>query len=226
MDVVDILGELLGRKTSKPSRGTDVLKDIFNRGSRKSSSSSTSTTSPSKSSSDISREAQELEELLNVAQDRHSQRRPQSSQTSSRPQTQGVPRQPSRTRRDADVGGTRRELDNERAVVLIRAMVNAAKADGKIDQAEQNKIIENLGGASEESISFLRKEFAAPLNVQEFVQSIPIGMEQQAYSMSLIAIDLDQEVEASYLKQLAAGLRIPVEIRKQIHQRFGAPNIY
>ena len=206
MDAIDILGELLGHKTNKPSRGTDILKDIFGRGSKP------STTSPPKSHHDINREARELEELLNVAKDRstnrNSNRRSETSQPSADRQTPSLPQQ------------------NERAVLLIRAMVNAAKADGKIDETEQHKIIEKLGNTSRENIDFLRKEFAAPLNVQEFVQSVPIGMEQQVYTLSLIAIDLDEGEEASYLMQLANGLRIPVEVREQIHQRLGAPSIY
>ncbi len=112
---------------------------------------------------------------------------------------------------------------DERALVLVRAMVNAAKSDGQIDQSEQQSILERLGDTSREAIEFLRQEFAKPLDVREFAWSVPIGMEQQVYTLSLIAIDLDTSREASYLLELAHGLRIPDEVREQIHQRLGAP---
>jgi uncharacterized membrane protein YebE (DUF533 family) len=115
--------------------------------------------------------------------------------------------------------------DSERALVLVRAVLNAAKSDGQLDRAEQQSILEHLGDASRETIQFLRDEFAKPLNVGEFARSVPIGMEQQVYTLSLIAIDLDTRREADYLTQLANALRIPKEIREQIHERLGAPGI-
>jgi uncharacterized membrane protein YebE (DUF533 family) len=51
-------------------------------------------------------------------------------------------------------------------------------------------------------------------------------MEQQVYTMSLIAIDLDTGEEAKYMMELAESLRLPAEVREQIHQRLGAPSIY
>ncbi len=233
MDAIEILGKILGHKTSQPGRGTDVLKDIFRRGTEPSTSSPSSSGS-SRGPVDMNREARELEALLNVARDRGSNRSPAPSPSiQSRPSTpprqnNPFPRQqeaqPSRgTDYSADYGTTR-QSENECAVVLIRAMVNASKSDGRIDENEQNQIIEKLGDTSRESIDFLRHEFNQPLDVQAFVDSVPIGMEQQVYAMSLIAIDLDERSEASYLQQLAQELRIPLEIRRQIHERLGVPN--
>jgi uncharacterized membrane protein YebE (DUF533 family) len=104
-------------------------------------------------------------------------------------------------------------------------MLNAAKSDGQIDQAEQQSILEHVGDRSRETIRLLRDEFARPLDVDAFARSVPIGMEQQVYTMSLIAIDLDTSREARYLNQLADALRIPGDVRKQIHQRLGAPSM-
>ena len=122
--------------------------------------------------------------------------------------------------------GQNQDADNERAVVLIRAMVNAAKADGKLDEAEQKKIFERLGDPSRAELDFLRKEFASKLDVKEFARSVPVGMEQQVYTISLITIDLDEGSEANYLLELSQGLRIPADVREQIHQHIGAPTIY
>ncbi|MEL7498887.1 MAG: DUF533 domain-containing protein [Planctomycetota bacterium] len=116
---------------------------------------------------------------------------------------------------------------NEQAILMIRAMVNAAKSDGRIDQAEQENIVSKLGDdVSQAEIDFLRKEFAAPIDVAGFARSIPRGMEQQIYAMSLTSIELDTQNEANYLGQLAQGLDIDSNLCNQIHDHLGAPKIF
>ena len=112
---------------------------------------------------------------------------------------------------------------NKQAEVLVVAMINAAKADGQIDQTEQDAIVQQLGELSQDEIQFLRSEFAKPLNVREFVWSVPIGMEKQVYGVSLMAIKLDQIAEAQYLRDLGHGFRMSLEECNRIHEEFGAP---
>ncbi len=112
------------------------------------------------------------------------------------------------------------------AKTLIRAMVYAARADGTLDDNEKSKITEKLGGVSEDEANFVRQELTAPLDVKGFIQSIPRGMEEQVYMMSLFAIDLDSNEEAHYLDQLASGLNISHQACNQIHEKLGAPAIY
>ncbi len=114
----------------------------------------------------------------------------------------------------------------EHATLIIRAMINAAKADGSIDKEEQEKVIKKLGDVSQAEVDFIRNEFNAPLDVNTFIQSIPRGMEEQIYAVSLTAIDLDSNKEAQYLKDLAEGLRIEPELANQIHKQLGAPTIF
>ena len=104
--------------------------------------------------------------------------------------------------------------------MLIRAMINAAKADGRLDRGEQQAIINRMGKASRDDVEFVRQEFSRPLDVDQFVHEVPFGMEQQVFAMSLIAIDLDARSEASYLDDLADGLRIPIDVRNQIRQQY------
>ena len=114
----------------------------------------------------------------------------------------------------------------DQATLIIRAMINTAKSDGTIDKAEQEKIIGKLGDVTQAEIEFVRNEFNAPLDVDAFIQSIPRGMEQQIYAVSLMAIDLDNNKEAKYLGQLADGLRIQPKLANQIHEQLGAPTIF
>lgn len=114
----------------------------------------------------------------------------------------------------------------DQATLIIRAMINAAKSDGSIDKAEQDKVIGKLGDVSQAEADFVRAEFRAPLDVDGFVRSIPRGMEQQIYAVSLMAIDLDHNKEAHYLDSLAKGLGIRHDLANQIHEQLGAPAIY
>ncbi len=112
------------------------------------------------------------------------------------------------------------------AELMIKAMINAAKSDGNFDESEQEKILSKLGDVSQDEIDFIRKEFAAPLDVQGFANSVPRGMEHQVYAISLAAINLDENSEAQYLGELASALRIDANEANQIHAQLGAPKIF
>ena len=114
----------------------------------------------------------------------------------------------------------------DQATLLIRAMINAAKSDGTIDKQEQDKIIAKLGDITQEEADFVRAEFNAPLDVDGFIRSIPQGMEQQIYAVSLMAIDLDTNKEAHYLAQLADGFGISAELANMIHDQLGVRKIF
>jgi len=52
----------------------------------------------------------------------------------------------------------------DQAAVLIRAMVNAAKADGVVDQQEQENIVSKLGELGPQETAFIRAEMPWILN--------------------------------------------------------------
>ncbi len=112
------------------------------------------------------------------------------------------------------------------AAVLLKAMIQAAKSDGQIDAAEQARLLERLGDVSVAEKAFVQQELAAPVDVEGLVAQIPEGMEAQAYTMAVMAIDLDAQTEAQYLHALATALGLePVEVN-HIHDRLGAPKLY
>ena len=114
----------------------------------------------------------------------------------------------------------------DQATLIIRAMINAAKSDGSIDKAEQEKVIAKLGDITQAEADFVRAEFNAPLDVDGFIRSIPRGMEQQIYAVSLMAIDLDTNKEAHYLAALAKGFGISAELANNIHDQLGVRKIF
>ncbi len=112
------------------------------------------------------------------------------------------------------------------AEIMLRAMISAAKADGKIDNEEQKKIAEHLADVSDDEANFVRQELSSPLDIDGLIKSVPQGMEQQVYFMSLMAINLDSKEEAVYLDKLAKGLNISHQVSNQIHEKLGAPSLY
>lgn len=112
------------------------------------------------------------------------------------------------------------------ATLIIRAMINAAKSDGSIDQNEQEKVISKLGDVTQDEIDFVKAEFEAPLNVEHFARSVPRGKEQQIYAISLMAIDLDKNAEAHYLAKLSQELGMQPQTVNQLHAKFGVPKIF
>ncbi len=112
------------------------------------------------------------------------------------------------------------------AALMLKAMIQAAKSDGNIDEGEQQKLLENLGEVSAEERAFVSKEMAAAIDVDGLVNEVPRGMEQQVYLMSLMTIDLDNNKEAQYLHQLATGLELEQPVVNAIHEQLGVPKLY
>ena len=115
---------------------------------------------------------------------------------------------------------------SRQATMMINAMLNAAKADGRFDNEERDKIAGRLGDLSDEEITYINNELSRPLDVDGFVRSVPPHSANQVYAMSLMAIDLDTNPEAQYLHQLAQGLGIAPDTVNQIHRQLGAPQLY
>ena len=122
--------------------------------------------------------------------------------------------------------GMDRGRAEQQAELLVRAMINAAKADGRVDRDEQQRIVERLGEITPDELAFVQRELSEPLDVQGFIRSIPRGMEAQVYAVSLTAIDLDSNPEAQYLHQLAQGLGLSADACNQLHEQLGAPKLY
>ncbi len=115
---------------------------------------------------------------------------------------------------------------NTQAELMLRGMINAAKSDGQLDESEAQKIMEHMGDATEEEVAFVRNEMQQPLDVDGFIASVPQGMEQQVYLMSLMGIDLDSQAEAQYLDRIAKGMNIDEQTVNAIHAKLGVPNLY
>jgi uncharacterized membrane protein YebE (DUF533 family) len=104
-------------------------------------------------------------------------------------------------------------------LVLVRAMVGAAKADGHIDAAEQRRLfaeVERLGLDAD------AKAYIFDLLTQEVdlydLASAATTPEQRAeiYLAARLAIDPDEPAERAYLDALASRLGLPPELRASL----------
>jgi uncharacterized membrane protein YebE (DUF533 family) len=112
------------------------------------------------------------------------------------------------------------------AAVLLRCMIQAAKCDGDLDADEKAKLMEAVGQADKAEIAFVNAELATAVDVDALVRQIPNGMEEKAYLVSLMAINLDQQGEAQYLHRLATALELSEDEVNALHDQLNAPRIY
>ncbi|MGB3177978.1 MAG: DUF533 domain-containing protein [Albidovulum sp.] len=109
----------------------------------------------------------------------------------------------------------------ETARLMIRAMIQAAKADGVIDAEERTKILDHLSDASDEEIAFVEAELDAPIDVTGLARDTDASLRAQLYSTSLMAIRLDTPAEQAYLDQLAAALGLDAQTRAGLDAAMG-----
>ncbi len=110
--------------------------------------------------------------------------------------------------------------ENDRAEVMIRAMLSAAKADGQIDAGEQQRILGKLddAGADQEMRQFIQNELQKPVDIDGLAAEVDSPhMATEVYTASLFAIDVDTQGEQAYLNQLATKLGLPATLVKQLH---------
>ncbi len=110
-------------------------------------------------------------------------------------------------------------------LLILKAMINAAKADGNIDAEEMNKIIGKAkeNGLTDNEQQFIMEEINKPLDTQALITSVS-GDPQiaaQVYSASLLAIDVDSNLEKDYLKNLAHSLGLSQNVVTYLHMTLG-----
>ena len=105
-------------------------------------------------------------------------------------------------------------------LILVRAMIAAARADGTLDAQESQAIfqrIESLGLPAEERDQLVQ-ELGRPVDIDAIVQSATSQeIAAEIYLVSLMAIDVDTVEEQSYLAMLAARMGLPRELVQELH---------
>ena len=118
----------------------------------------------------------------------------------------------------------RQQLEQHSEIVL-KAMINAAKADGQIDQGEMQRIVGKLqeSGMGKEAQQYVLTEMTKPLDTQALLAAAKgqPALAAQVYAASLLAIEVDTPAEKKYLDQLAAGLGLKPEVTQRIKDMVG-----
>lgn len=112
--------------------------------------------------------------------------------------------------------------DSRHSVLIIKAMIAMAKADGHIDQQEMAQIEQALSdmNADAQVRQLVQQELQKPLDPAEIARLA--NSPQQAseiYLASLIVADEQSFMEKAYLQELAKQLQLAPEVIDQLEQQ-------
>jgi uncharacterized membrane protein YebE (DUF533 family) len=114
--------------------------------------------------------------------------------------------------------------DTERLV--LPAMISAVKADGRIDKAEMEKVVDRLGqdGVTEDEKRFVMDELKKPVDIAGLTRSARTPAQAaEVYAASLLALNIDTAEEPRYLRELAGALGLDAATVAELHRLTGAP---
>lgn len=111
------------------------------------------------------------------------------------------------------------------STAILRAMIAAAKADGRMDAAEQQLVQAELAKLTDDSElqAWLDQEVRSPLDparVAESASSPELAAEM--YLASVLLVGSEQSGERPYLDALAQHLRLDAELREQLEAQVRA----
>jgi uncharacterized membrane protein YebE (DUF533 family) len=112
------------------------------------------------------------------------------------------------------------ERDNV-SLAILSAMIAAAKADGHIDAAEQQRIFGKLDALAldTEAKAFVIDELRKPLDIDSVVsRATSPELAAEIYAASLLAVDPDDPAEQGYLAMLASRLKLDAGLKLSIEQ--------
>ena len=110
-------------------------------------------------------------------------------------------------------------VTNETAALYIRAMIAAAAADGRIDAAEQAKIMGGLNqaGIGADARAFLQNELNNPATAADLAAGCKTPEQAvQVFTAARFAIELDEQGEADFLNELAGALGLDANLAQHI----------
>ena len=114
------------------------------------------------------------------------------------------------------------------ALVVLKSMIQAAKADGQIDAQEieriMGKIDEGDPAEAAEARAFVLEQMRGPPDLAGLVRDVQGPAEAAgAYGAALMAIEVDTPAERDYLARLARELRLEPGTVAHLHASLGVP---
>lgn len=108
------------------------------------------------------------------------------------------------------------------AILLLRAMIAAAKADGEVDPEERARIVTRLkdADAEVEAQRFVEEELAKPVDLYAITSEVrDATTAAEVYAASVAAIHVDTEAERRYLDSLALRLGLDRATAETINRK-------
>lgn len=106
-----------------------------------------------------------------------------------------------------------------KALLMLRAMIQTAKADGQIDANEMNRIVGRLDEAGEdrEARDFVLQQLRSPVDIDALARDATSPQDTaEIYAASLMAIEVDTQAERDYLARLASALNLSQPVADRI----------
>ncbi|OAN84592.1 hypothetical protein A8B78_06975 [Jannaschia sp. EhC01] len=113
------------------------------------------------------------------------------------------------------------EDEEAMAALMIRAMIMAAKSDGRIDADERAMLTDRLGDLSARERRFVEDELDARIDVRDFARDVPDhpGLRAQIFAAAMSAIDVDSPREREFAEDLANALGLEEKARGHVQRR-------
>ncbi|QGW77312.1 DUF533 domain-containing protein [Pseudomonas alkylphenolica] len=105
---------------------------------------------------------------------------------------------------------------------ILRALIAAAKADGRIDKQEEQLIYAEIKRQTSDPQlqQWLDEEVSKPLDAAEVAQSAQDpGMAAEVYLASVMLVDDQQDAERAYLDELAGALQLDPALQAHLEQQ-------
>ncbi|MDH4555358.1 tellurite resistance TerB family protein [Pseudomonas sp. BN417] len=111
---------------------------------------------------------------------------------------------------------------DDHSLAILRALIAAAKADGRIDEQEKQTIYAEISRHTDDPQlqEWLDQEVRRPLDAAEVAQSAQDpGMAAEMYLASVMLVDDQQQAERSYLDELAYQLKLDPDLQAHLEQQ-------
>lgn len=117
------------------------------------------------------------------------------------------------------LSGDRQE---NRSLVILRAMIAAARADGHIDAEERAALAEQIDalGADDELHAWVEQQMSAPLDAEAIARDTDSPQAaREVYLASVAIIDEQNPMERAWLDQLAAALKLDGDLCRTLERQ-------
>ena len=115
------------------------------------------------------------------------------------------------------------------AEVVVAAMINAAKSDGRIDKEEYRLITGKLqeAGVSQEDMYYIIEELQKPMNTDWIIRAGKGNPElaAQIFAATLMTIEVDTQAEKTYLRELSSGMGLSRDVVNNIEHMVGMQSV-